>query len=86
MSMLPFSLAVLSFQPLYSCSYGGSMAEVMFPNSSEPFINWKHIDGPLLILRNGELHWLTWIDRFQLYFRLTNIYKLERKYWNDRSL
>jgi hypothetical protein len=46
-------------------------------------IGWlNHIDGPLLHLRNGQLHWLTIKERISLYFGFSDVYKLERKWWN----
>jgi len=49
-------------------------------HNEEPFINWKHIDGPLLICRDGHLHWLTLWERFQYHFGLTDLYALEEKH------
>ena len=45
-----------------------------------PFINGQHIDGPVLIMRTGEIHWLTWSERFLLFLGLTDAERLERKY------
>lgn len=42
------------------------------PGDASPHINWKHVDGPLLVDR-GRLHWLTWGERFLLMFGLTSI-------------
>jgi len=36
---------------------------VSYPISSRPHIVWRHIDGPLLCGRHGELHWLTINER-----------------------
>ena len=47
----------------------------------EPFINVHHIDGPLLSLRDGRLHWLTLRERFLLWLGLTNAHMLEHKHW-----
>lgn len=32
---------------------------VEFNPDSVPSIQWNHIDGPLLHMRSGEIHWLT---------------------------
>ena len=37
-----------------------------------PNVQWNHIDGPLLTWA-GELHWLTWRERFSLLFRRSTI-------------
>lgn len=56
---------------------------VGYESSAQPYIQFNHIDGPLLHLRSGKLHWLTLLERIQLFFKLTDIYSLERKHWND---
>jgi hypothetical protein len=32
---------------------------------------WDHIDGPLMYLSNGQLHWLTLRERLALWLGLT---------------
>ena len=56
-----------------------------YPTDVKPFIKWKHIDGPVLCLRNGEMHWLTLWDRLRVWLRLDDARSLERKYWNERG-
>lgn len=51
-----------------------------FPLSSRPSIQWNHIDGPLLIFRDGQLHWLSLWEKLQLRFGWTDAEKLERKH------
>ena len=51
-----------------------------YPDDARPSINRKHIDGPLLYMRNGELHWLTLWERVLLRFGKTDSFALERKY------
>lgn len=46
------------------------------PAGVQPHINWSHIDGPLLYRSDGQLHWLTWGERFRLSFGLANIYDI----------
>lgn len=36
-----------------------------WPETNRPEIVWNHIDGPLLHYRDGQLHWLTWVERFR---------------------
>lgn len=47
--------------------------------SSQPSINWKHIDGPLLYCSDGRPHWLTWLERIKLLLRLIDIHDLDFK-------
>ena len=51
-----------------------------WPESARPSINRKHIDSPLLRLRNGELHWLTLWERLLLWLGKTDALALEKKY------
>lgn len=44
---------------------------------SQPHINWKHIDGPLLRTSDGQLHWLTWRERFRLFFGFADIHDID---------
>lgn len=49
-----------------------------FPIDSKPSIQPNHIDGPLLVFRDGQLHWLTLWERLQFAFGLTDAEKIER--------
>lgn len=46
----------------------------------EPHFHQNHIDGPVLHLSTDNLIWLTWSDRFLLWFKLTSIDSLNIKY------
>jgi hypothetical protein len=52
---------------------------VSFDPKATARINPKHIDGPLLIFRDGQMHWLTLWERFLLRLGMTDAKKLERK-------
>jgi hypothetical protein len=60
-----------------------SNPQVSYPSDAQPSLQMNHIDGPLLQLRCGKLHWLTLTERLQLWLNLTDIFALERKHWND---
>lgn len=51
---------------------------VAWPETARPEINRKHIDGPLLYMRNGELHWLTLWERLLLWLGKTDALALEK--------
>ncbi len=51
-----------------------------FGEDSKADINWDHVDGPLLYCRDGSIHWLTWFERFCLYFGFIDINYLDKKY------
>lgn len=62
----------------YQRSAGGFVG---YPTDFQPAeINWKHVDGPLLYLTNGQLHWLTRWERVQLFFEMTDIHELDMKH------
>lgn len=43
-----------------------------------PEVQWDHIDGPLLMWR-GQLHWLTWKERFMLAIGRTSIQQIAER-------
>jgi len=47
-----------------------------YRKGGKPFIQWNHVDGPLLVCSSGHPHWLTLWERFQLFLGLTTIEKL----------
>jgi hypothetical protein len=51
-----------------------------YRDTARPDIQWNHIDGPLLHFRNGELHWLTWRERFRCWLGLDDAVSLEVKH------
>lgn len=63
----------------YQRTPGGGFAG--YPTTFQPAtINWKHIDGPLMHLTNGQLHWLTYRERIQLFFGWIDIHELDEKH------
>lgn len=49
-------------------------------DTARPYIQWNHIDGPLLHFRNGEVHWLTLWERFCCFWDIHDALTLEKKY------
>lgn len=58
----------------------GHGVAVEFKPDAAPEIVWKHIDGPMLCLRNGQVHWLTLWERFRCWMELDNAFTLEKKH------
>lgn len=56
-------------------------ATMSYPKTARPSIKKNHIDGPLLTLRDGRMHWLTLWERALLAMGLTDAARLERKHW-----
>jgi hypothetical protein len=56
---------------------------VLFDPEEAPEIVWGHVDGPLLYMRNGQLHWLTLWERLRCWLYCDNAYTLERKHSPD---
>lgn len=44
-----------------------------------PGVVKNHIDGPMLIMADGQLHWLSLSERFQLWMGWTDARKLQSK-------
>lgn len=53
------------------------------PETNRPSINWKHIDGPLLYFRNGQLHWLSYRERLRCWLGWDDAASLEKKLRQD---
>ena len=53
---------------------------IFWPIDARPHIVATHIDGPMLCMRTGEVHWLTLRERIQFAFGWTDALKLERKH------
>lgn len=55
--------------------------DISYQDSARPYIQRHHIDGPLLVMRDGRLHWLTFWERVLLLFGQTDAQTLEDYYW-----
>jgi hypothetical protein len=51
----------------------------VFALKSRPSIQLNHVDGPLLVFSDGQLHWLTFRERGLLWLGLTNAEKLQQE-------
>ena len=47
---------------------------------AKAFIQWGHVDGPLLVCSDGTPHWLSKIEQLWLKIGLTTIELLDSKY------
>lgn len=45
-----------------------------------PSVQWNHIDGPLLHWA-GHMHWMTWRERFSIFFGLRTIDQIACARW-----
>lgn len=66
-------------QPDYNYIQHGKDTWFGYHKDSKPFIQYKHIDGPVLFYRDGQLHWLTIIERVRCWLKLDDAYSIERK-------
>lgn len=71
----------------------GHGCAVQFDPDAQPYIQWTHIDGPVLHLRNATLRWLTLWERFLIWIGSEDARSLERKYepefvrrWEARAI
>lgn len=74
-------MSEIKFSEEWKSYQGNLLSAVTFPKEGErePYIDWLHPDGPLLTCRNGELHWLSYFERFKIRFGYLTIYDLEHK-------
>jgi hypothetical protein len=56
---------------------------IQYTADSKPHIKWNHIDGPLLVCRDGIPHWLTMREQLWLRMGFTNINQLDEKYCQE---
>lgn len=47
---------------------------------AEPHIKWDHVDGPMLVCRDGSLHWPTRIELILVKLDLVSLTKLDQRY------
>lgn len=57
-----------------------------FRKDSQPHIQWRHVDGPLLRYRDGQLHWLTLWERLRCKLGLDDARSIEEKRRPDLML
>jgi hypothetical protein len=58
----------------------GRGAYIEFVPGAHPYIQWTHIDGPVLHLRNATMEWLTLWERFLVWIGREDAFSLERKH------
>lgn len=58
-----------------------SSSNTPYRQAAQPHIKRYHVDGPLLVMRDGALHWLTLWERLCLAIGWHDEYTLERKHW-----
>jgi hypothetical protein len=51
-----------------------------YPSDSKPHIKWNHVDGPLLICRDGTPHFLSAWERFLFRANFLTIEELDRRH------
>ena len=50
-----------------------------FPATSRPRLTVRHVDGPLLTFRDGQVHWLTFKERLLVWFGQETALSLEMR-------
>ncbi len=51
---------------------------------ARPRINWRHIDGPMLMWA-GNVHWLTWRERIAFWFGRATAESIAQSRWPERK-
>jgi hypothetical protein len=52
---------------------------ITFSMSLRPSFVMKHIDGPMIVFRDGQMHWLTFGERFLVWIGCATPESIERK-------
>ena len=60
-----------------------SKPRVLFEDWRPAYINHRHVDGPMLSMCDGRVHWLTWWERLMVALGREDAESLELKYWVD---
>lgn len=50
-----------------------------YPNNARPMLNMRHVDGPVLFFRDGQMHWLTLRERLRVRLGWDDATSLERR-------
>lgn len=69
----------ISDQSLQRPGYRYNAHGVGWPADNQPYVKWKHIDGPLLVYSDGQMHWLTWRERFRCWMGRDDAESIQRK-------
>ena len=59
------------------------MTQTASSDNSPPYIRYGHVDGPILIMRNGGCKWLSISERIKLWFGIVTLEDLECMYWQS---
>lgn len=62
----------------FSLDYSGPIGRPV-----KPWVQWNHVDGPLLHLCDGSLHWLTWKERFLIWIGRITVESLDPMWSED---
>ena len=65
-----------------TCGICGGNNHIEHACPCQPHIQRDHIDGPMLVMTDGRLHWLTLWERFCLLIGWHDARSLDRKHWN----
>lgn len=58
---------------------------ISYQNTARPHIKRNHVDGPMLSLRDGRVHFLSFWERLLLALNKTDALALERKHWGHKT-
>ena len=50
-----------------------------YRKDARPYVKWKHVDGPLLVCRDGLMHWLTWRERIWAWWTSADAEAIEKR-------
>ena len=70
---------IVSDQSLQRPGYVYNEHGVGYRENTLPWIQWKHIDGPLLYYSDGQLHWLTLWERLRFWIGRDNAESIQTR-------
>jgi len=70
---------IASHPDLRRPGYRYNKVGIGFPNTARPEIELDHIDGPVLIMRDGSMHWLTLWERLNVWIGRDDAMTLESR-------
>lgn len=70
---------IVSHSDMKRPGYLYNASGVGWPATARPEIEFDHIDGPVLRMRDGSLHWLTLWERFCVWMRWDDAMTIEAR-------
>jgi hypothetical protein len=74
---------IVSHPSLQRADYRYNAHGIGYHKDARPYIKWEHIDGPLLVYSDGQMHWLTLWERFRCWLGKDDAESIQAKRRDD---